>query len=312
MSQAQTLTAVQSNPFAKGCAWQDGDYVPIAEAKISVLDWGFTKSDVTYDVVHVWDGAFFRLDDHLDRFLRSVDALRMTLPVDRAGLAAILHGCVARSGLRESYVAMVCTRGLAKPGLPRHPANCENRLIAYAIPWVWVMDEEMQARGAHLVISSVPRIAPESVDPTVKNYHWGDMIRAQFEATDRGADNAVLLGPDGTVAEGPGFNIFALIDGKMVCPDHGALEGVTRQSVLDLCAEIGVPTEVRPLHPDELLEADEVLTCTTAGGVMPVSRVNERIYHNDRPGPVSAKLRELYWKKHKEGWHATPVDYGDN
>lgn len=311
MSQAQTLTAVQSNPFAKGCAWQDSEYVPIAEAKISVLDWGFTKSDVTYDVAHVTDGAFFRLDDHLDRFLRSVAAMRLTLPVDRAGLAAILHGCVSRSGLRDSYVAMVCTRGLAKPGLPRHPANCENRLIAYAIPWVWVMDEEMQARGAHLVISSIPRIAPESIDPTVKNYHWGDLIKAQFEATDKGADNAILLGPDGTVAEGPGFNIFAVIGGTVVSPDHGALEGVTRKSVLDLCAELGIPTEVRPLKPEELLDADEVLTSTTAGGVMPVSRVDGRIYANDRPGPISARLRELYWRKHKEGWHTTPIDYGD-
>lgn len=311
MSQAHVLKAVDNSPYAKGCAYIDAEYVPIAEAKISVLDWGFTKSDVTYDVAHVWDGAFFRLDDHLDRFLTSVRKLRMTLPVDRDGLAAILHECTRRTGLRDAYVAMVCTRGMAKPGLPRHPDNCENRLICYAIPWVWVMDEEMQARGAHLVISSVPRIAPESVDPTVKNYHWGDLIRAQFEATDRGADNAVLLGPDGNVAEGPGFNIFAVIDGKVVSPDRGALEGVTRKSVLDLCAELGIPTEVRPLSPQELLDADEVLTSTTAGGVMPVSRVDGRIYTNDRPGPISARLRELYWQKHKEGWNTTPIDYGD-
>lgn len=311
MSQAQPLSVVQSNPYAMGCAWIEGDYCPISEAKISVLDWGFTKSDVTYDVAHVWQGAFFRLDDHLDRFLRSVNALRLTLPVDRAGLAEILHECVRRSGLREAYVAMVCTRGTPKPGMPRHPLNCDNKLIAYAIPWLWVMDEEMQARGAHLIISSIPRIAPESVDPTVKNYHWGDLIRAHLEAADKGADNAILLGPDGKVTEGPGFNIFAVINGTVVTPDRGALEGVTRKSVLELCEMLGIPTEIRPLSPEELLEADEVLASTTAGGVMPVSRVNGRIYNNDRPGPISAKLRELYWQKHREGWHCTPVRYDD-
>ncbi len=111
----------------------------------------------------------------------------------------------------------------------------------------------------------------------MKNYHWGDMIRALFEAEDAGADTAVLLDQDGYVTEGPGFNVFAVIDGTVVSPDRGALEGVTRQSVLDLCAKLGIPCEVRPLTADELREADEVFTSTTAGGVMPASRIDGRI-----------------------------------
>jgi len=97
----------------------------------------------------------------------------------------------------------------------------------------------------------------------------------------------------------------------VVSPDRGALEGITRQSVLDLCAELGIPSEIRALTADELREADEVFTATTAGGVMPCARVDERIKGNDRPGPISVKLKETYWQRHREGWDLTPVDYGD-
>lgn len=301
---------VAANPYAAGCAYVDEAFCPIAEAKISVLDWGFNKSDVTYDVVHVHDGAFFRLDDHLDRFFASMQALRMRIAHDRAGVAAILTECVRRAGLRHSYVAMVTTRGVPTPGTPRKPSLIQNRFIAYAIPWVDVISPEIQERGAHLIIARTPRIPAASVDPTVKNYHWGDMIRALFEAEDAGADTAVLLDLDGYVTEGPGFNVFAVIDGKVISPDRGALEGVTRRSVLDLCDELGIPSEVRPLTAEELRSADEVFTSTTAGGVMPASRIDGRIMGNDRPGPISLKLKAAYWQRHAEGWHASPIDYG--
>ncbi|MDF1722773.1 MAG: aminotransferase class IV [Minwuia sp.] len=301
--------SADANIFANGCAYMDDTYVPIAEAKVSVLDWGFNKSDVTYDVVHVRDGGFFRLDDHLDRFFASMAALRMKVPYDKAEMAEILTECVRKAGLRNSYVAMVTTRGVPQPGAPRKPSIIPNRFIAYAIPWVDVISEEIQERGAHLIVAKTPRIPAASVDPTVKNYHWGDMIRALFEAEDAGADTAVLLDLDGFVTEGPGFNVFAVIDGTVVSPDRGALEGVTRQSVLDVCEKLGIPSEVRPMTADELREADEVFTSTTAGGVMPASRIDGRIKGNDRPGPISMRLKETYWQLHGEGWHMTPIDY---
>ncbi len=111
-----------SEAFAAGAAFVDGDYVPIGRASVSVLYWGFTKSDVTYDVVHVWRGAFFRLDDHLARFARSMAALRMTIPHDASEQARILAGCVRRAGLRDAYVAMVATRGVPLPACRDGPA----------------------------------------------------------------------------------------------------------------------------------------------------------------------------------------------
>ena len=296
--------------WSAGAAFIDDRFVPIEAARISVLDWGFTHSDVTYDVVHVWKGAFFRLEDHLERFAASMRALRLESPYGGDDIRGILIECVRRSSLRDAYVAMVATRGRPRKLGTRRPSNCENRLIAYAIPFVWVVSPEIQERGAHMIISSVERISPQSVDPTVKNYHWGDLTRALFEAEDRGADSAILLDRDGLVTEGPGFNVFAVIDGAVVSPDRGALEGITRKSILDLCDELSIPHRVQPVTADQLRGADEVFTTTTAGGVMPVSRLDDRVLGDGGPGPISARLRTRYWQKHDEGWHATPVDYG--
>lgn len=295
------------DPFAAGAAHVDGEFVPIGRAAIPVLDWGFTKSDVTYDVVHVWRGAFFRLDDHLDRFARSMAALRMSIPHDRREQARILAGCVRRAGLDNAYVAMVTTRGVPLPGMPRRPSLMSNRYIAYAIPWIDVIPVDVQERGAHLIVAGTPRIPAESVDPTVKNYHWGDLVQAMFEAEDAGADNAVLLDRDGYVTEGPGFNVFAVRDGAVVSPDRGALEGVTRQTVIDICSELCVPVRIGAMTRDDLYDADEIFTSTTAGGVMPAARIDGRILSNDRPGPVSRRIRETYWAWHEQGRHLTPV-----
>lgn len=292
----------------RGVAYVDGAFVPAEDAKISVFDYGFSRSDVTYDVVHVWDGRFFRLEHHLERFAASMARLRMTPPLDRDGLRQVLIECVARSGLRDAFVAMICTRGRPPQG-SRDLRLCRNNLIAYAVPFVWVVSPERQVSGISAIISSIPRIGAESVDPTVKNYHWLDLDRSLFEAYDRGADTAILLAPDGSVAEGPGFNVFIVRDGRVITPAAGALEGITRRTVLDICAERGIPTEIRRVSREELLDADEIFTCTTAGGVMPVVRIEDRILGNGAPGPLSMALRELYWARHADPAETTPVPY---
>lgn len=296
--------------WPSGAAYIDGRYMPIEEAAIPITDWGYRRSDVTYDVVGVWGGAFFRLDDHLRRFRNSMRALRLEPRESDDDIRRILAECVRQTGLREAYVAMDCLRGTPRPGAPRHPLSCRNYLAAFAIPWVWVMSPEVQARGAHLVIAETPRIPDDSVDPRVKNFHWGDLTRGLFEAHDHGADTCVLLDRAGFVTEGPGFNVFAVTAGAVATPDRGALEGITRLSVIELCAALGIPCAVRPLPASELREADEIFLATTAGGIMPAARLDGRILGNDRPGPISSRLREEFWAKRKAGWHATPIDYG--
>jgi len=296
--------------FAEGVAWVDGEYVPISEAKIPILDWGFLHADVTYDVTHVWQGSFFRLEDHLDRFERSCKALRLSGSPDCDHVRAVLMQCVRLSGLRDAYVEMVCTRGRPAPG-SRDPRSCTNTFLAFAVPFVWIFTPEQQERGCHLIVSNVQRIPPESLDPRVKNYHWGDLTRGLFDAYDRGGETVVLVDSKGNITEGPGFNVFAVVGGIIRSPGGTVLEGITKLTVGELCEELGYRIQPGPVAPEELLLADEVFLSSTAGGIMPVTRVDDATIGNGQPGTVTTTLKELYWAKHRQGWHATAVGYDD-
>ena len=299
---------ISAHDPAAGVAFVEGAYVPLAEAAIPLTDRGFLRSDVTYDVVHVWKGSFFRLDAHIERFLASIKALRMNLPLSGGDIAAILHECVRRTTLRDAYVLLACTRGV-QPSGTRDPRLCENRFYAFTQPFVWIANEEQRRDGFNLTVSSFQRIPPASVDPRVKNFHWLDMTMATFEAYDRGVSGAVLADADGNVTEGAGFNIFVVKNGALVTPATGVLEGVTRRTVIELASESGIACDERPLAVDELRDADEIFIASTAGGVMPVTRLDSRVYGNGRPGPVTDRIVDLYWRSHDQPRYSTPIDY---
>ncbi|MEN2977934.1 aminotransferase class IV [Tistrella bauzanensis] len=300
-------TEPETTPFAGGAAYIRGRFVPMDDAVIPVTDWGFTRSDVVYDVVHVHRGAFFRLADHLDRFERAMARRRLAPAEDRAAIEDVLHRCVALSELTDAYVAMACLRGRPRVAGSRRPEDCENHLIAYAIPWIDVIPKDVQARGAHLWVAGTPRVPDASVDPTVKNYQWSDLTSGLLEAHDHGYDTAILCDHDGFVTEGPGFNVFIVKDGRVLTPDRGSLEGITRRTVLDICADRGIEAAIAPIPRALLDDADEVFTTTTAGGVMPAARVGNRILGNDRPGPITMQLHDAYWQAHDDDRYRTPV-----
>ena len=302
------MRTVRTGEFEGGSVFIEGDWKPLSEAKISLFDWGFTRSDATYDVASVWKGAFFRLEDHLDRFFASMAKVRMAIPYSRAEVRQILHGCVRAGGLADAYVAMVCTRGVPPPG-SRDPRLATNRFYAYAVPFVWIAPPEKQRSGIDLHISRRVRIAPESVDPTVKNYHWLDLVQSMFDAYDRGADTSCVVDRDGNVAEGPGFNVFAVRDGVVRTPAHGVLEGVSRRTVLELCEALAIPLRVAALAAADLAGADEVFLSSTGGGVLPIAKVDGRPLRGAFPGPITERLQAAYWALHDEPRHRDPVSY---
>ena len=120
------------SPFAAGAAYIDGRYMPIGDAAIPITDWGYRRSDVTYDVVGVRHGSFFRLDDHVRRFRASMNAFRFNPKESDEDIKAILHRCVALAGLKDAYVAMDCLRGRPPAGMPYHPAYARNYIAAFA------------------------------------------------------------------------------------------------------------------------------------------------------------------------------------
>ena len=178
--------------FPQGSAWIDGKFVKLAEAKISILDWGFLRSDATYDVVHVWQSRFFRLDRHIDRFFESTKKLRMPCKMHRDELKKILAGCVENAGLENAYVEMIQTRGVS-PNFVRDPRQATPRIIAFAVPFGWILKQEDFEKGLDVLLTDIKRIPPSSIDPTIKNYHWMDLVTGMLNAYEKGNDTAILV-----------------------------------------------------------------------------------------------------------------------
>lgn len=298
-----------STGLENGCAWMDGSIVPMSEARMPVNDWGVTHSDICYDVVPVWDGGFFRLPVYLDRFEASMAALRMDVGMDRPAMEAALGQMVGASRLRNAYVSMNASRGTPPPG-SRDPRQCRNHFFAWCVPYVHVIKPELAKEGATAWIAkSVRRIPSASIDPRVKNYHWGDFTYGLLEAKDNGAETAILLDTDDNVTEGPGFNIFSVKNGRVVTPDAGVLEGISRRTVLEICAELGYAVEIRPLGVSEFIQSDEVFISTSAGGVAPLRMVDGQAIGNGAPGDVYQQIHKLYWEWMARPENRTEVSY---
>ena len=294
---------------ARGAAWVDGHAVPIGEARTSILDTGFLRSDATYDVIAVWDGAFFRLDDHLDRFERGCRKLRLELPYERAEIESILMELVRITALRAAYVEVICTRGVPPEG-SRDPRAFDNRFLAFVVPYVWLFEGDDPEAGMDAIIArTVRRIPPDSVDPTVKNYHWGDLTKALYEAYDRGARYPILLDHQGNVTEGAGYNVFALADGRLLTPESGALEGITRRTVMEQAQKEGIPVEATQVSEATFRGAAELFATSTAGGVMPIAILDGEPVGDGSPGAVTRRLRDLYWDALRDPRHTTAVEY---
>ena len=292
--------------FPQGYAWIDSKYVELAEAKIPILDWGFLRSDATYDVVHVWKGRFFRLDKHIDRFFESAKKLRMPCQISRDELKKILANCVIKGKLESAYVEMIQTRGMS-PKFVRDPRLATPRLMAFAVPFGWILKQEDFEKGLNVLLTDIKRIPPSSVDPTIKNYHWMDLVTGMLDAYEKGNDTAVLVDENNNITEGPGFNLFCINDSGIFTPDHGVLEGITRQSVFDLAKELHLPITKKPISVDELYNAEELFATSTAGGIMPITKVSGKEIGKGIVGNLTRQLHKLYWEKHSDDSWSTSI-----
>lgn len=310
-SRLATLEA-SSNPFAKGIAYVEGEYVPLHEARIPLLDQGFLHSDLTYDVPAVWDGRYFRLDDHIDRFFVSMDKLRLKSPMDKQQLRAKLVDMVAQSGIRDAYVQMIVTRGL-RFVRQTSPEDCLCNIYLLVMPYVWLMPELLQKTGGSAVVArTVRRTPPGAFDPTIKNLQWGDLIRAMMEAQDRGAIYPILNDGDGALTEGSGYNVMLVKDGVLYTPDRGVLEGVTRKSVMELATTLGIEVRMEVVPVEAAYTCDELLIVSTAGGVMPITTLDEQPVGNGEIGETFKALWKAYWDAHYDEQLSFPVRYASD
>ena len=285
--------------FPQGAAWMNGEFIQLSEAKIPILDWGFLRSDATYDVVHVWKGRFFRLDEHIDRFFESTKKLRMPCAISRSELKKIVAGCVEHSGLEDAYVEMIQTRGMS-PNFHRDPRKASPRFIAFAVPFGWILKPEKFEKGLDVIVSNRRRISPDSIDSKIKNYHWLDLVSGMYEAYDSGSDTVILTDENNNISEGPGFNIFTVDQMGLNTPDRGVLEGITRKTVIDLAKEINLSVNLKSISFEMLENSDEVFATSTAGGIMPITKINNKMVDQGTPGKITRKLYQSYWDKHAQ------------
>jgi branched-chain amino acid aminotransferase len=294
--------------MTESIAFFEGSYLPLKEAKISITDPAVTKSDIVFDVVSVTGGLFFRLDDHVDRFETSCRKTRIVLPLGREDIKRVAAECVHRSGFADACVFMCGTRGAYRSGgVLGDPRDCVNGFYAYAVPYYYVVPRERVQTGAHIWIAETRRAPNAAIDQTVKNFNRMDLTKGTFEALDHGADAAVLLSTDGYVAEGAGFNIWIVRGNALYTPGENLLEGITRRTVFDLAHELGVDAKTANLAADELIQANEAFLSTTAGGIIPVTRVNDRPLGNGAPGLMTTKIQQRYWERRRTGWCGTSV-----
>ncbi|NKE48284.1 branched-chain amino acid transferase [Roseomonas frigidaquae] len=305
--QVPTHLTVENADFSRALGYIDGEVVPLADAKIPVRDLGLMYADMTYDVVHVWQGGFFRLEDHLDRFFASLAGLRLDAGMTRDAMRRLLADLVRRSGLPDALVYFACTRGTAVPGT-RDPTASTNRFFATVTPLVLRGQPDEMRRGQNaMLVRDVARIPASAVNPVWKNTHWGDFVRAAFLAKDAGYEVPILCATDGAVAEAPGFNVVAVIDGTLLSPDAGVLEGISCRTMFEIAGEIGIPARYGRLMPEALSGAAEAFLTATSCGLFPLTRLDGAPIGDGRPGPITTRLLNTYYARKNAGWHITPV-----
>ncbi|KAF2033599.1 D-aminoacid aminotransferase-like PLP-dependent enzyme [Setomelanomma holmii] len=306
----QDALALSSNPLSKGIAYIAGSLVPLQEAQIPLMDQGFLRGDLTYDVPAVWDSRFFRLDDHIDRLDASCRKMRMRLPLSHAKIKEILFEMVAKSGIRDAFVELVVTRGMRQVRGAKPEELLNNNLYMLVMPYVWVMEPSVQRTGGKAIIArTVRRTPPGSMDPTIKNLQWGDFTKGLFEAADRGAVYPFLTDGDAHLTEGAGFNIVLIKDGMLYTPDRGVLEGVTRKSVIDVAKSKGLEVKVQVVSVEMAYEADEIFMCTTAGGIMPIAELDGRAVKGGKIGKITKEIWDGYWLMHWDPKYSEEVPY---
>lgn len=276
-----------------GTIYVSGEYQSDSEASVSVFDHGLLYGDGVFEGIRAYNGRVFKLDRHLDRLFDSARALRIEIPVSREELEAIVLETCRRNDIVDGYIRLVITRGRGDLGI--NPRSCGRPgIIVIARPQIALYAET--AKGVTMITSSFRRNAPDATSPSIKSLNYVNNVLARMEANDRQADEALLLDAQGYVAEASADNIFIVTDrGTLVTPLTATnLNGITRETVLEIAAELGIATEVRLFSLFEVWSAREVLICGTGAEVVPVVSVDNRAIGSGAIGPVTARLIDAY------------------
>ena len=275
--------------------FMNGALVPAAEAKVSVFDHGLLYGDGVFEGIRAYNGAAFELTAHVRRLFDSARAIRLAIPMSQDAVAQAVRDTFAANNIVDGYVRLVVTRGVGTLGLS--PERTADPCVFIIADQISIFPAEMYKTGMACITASVCRNHPNALSPRIKSLNYLNNILAKIECIDAGVPEAIMLNPDGQVAEATTDNVFIVRDGTLQTPPpaSGILEGITRGVVMRLAREAGVPFAEKGLTRFDLYAADECFLTGTAAEVIPVTP--HRRPRRRRPasrGPVTGTLMQAF------------------
>ena len=268
----------------------DGEFLPRERAVVSVFDHGLLYGDGVFEGIRAYHGRVFKLGEHLDRLYDSARTIAMEIPLTKDEMQEVVLETLRRNDLRDAYIRLVVTRGVGDLGLD--PKKCPKPFVFCNTASIVLYPDELYQNGLSVITVSTRRNIPDACVPRVKSLNYLNNIYAKIEANLAGAPEAIMLNKEGYVAEATGDNIFLVKKGVLITPPAyvGLLEGVTRNAVLDLAREKGIPAEEKVFTLYDVYTADEVFLTGTAAEIIPTVRVDGRPIADGKPGPMTREL----------------------
>lgn len=268
----------------------DGEFVNREDAKISVFDHGLLYGDGVFEGIRSYGGRPFKLREHVERLYKSAKVLMLKIPYGQEELADIIIKTLKENNIEEGYARVVVTRGVGDLGLD--PLKCPKASVFVIADSIALYPEEMYKKGIEVVTSPVLRISPSMLDARVKSLNYLNNIMAKIHANNAGSPEALMLNSDGYVVECSGENVFVVKGGVLITPPAylGSLEGITRETVMELAAGIGMSVSEECITLYDIYNADEVFLTGSAAEIVPVSSVDGREISSGESGPVTRQL----------------------
>jgi len=278
----------------------NGKLLDEKNAKISVFDHGLLYGDGVFEGIRVYHNKVFTLDRHIDRLYRSARAIALDIPVSKEDMArAVVRTCKANK-IKNGYIRLVVTRGVGTLGL--NPYLCKEPQIIIIAAGIQLYPVELYEKGLSIVTVGTMRNHPEAINPRIKSLNYLNNVLAKIEALNSGVMECVMLNPQGYVAEASGDNIFVVRGDQLITPPVwcGALEGITREVVMELAPELGYRVKEDVLTRYDLYTADEVFLTGTAAEIIGVGIIDKRPIGEGKPGPVTCRMADRFKEYTKE------------
>jgi branched-chain amino acid aminotransferase len=272
----------------------NGKFYDKADAKISVFDHGLLYGDGVFEGIRVYEGKVFRLREHVDRLYDSARAIKLEIPLSREQMAEAITSTVQANSKKNGYIRALVTRGAGYLGLD--PRKTTDPQVVIIVDDISLYPPELYENGMEIVTVSTIRNHPNALNPRIKSLNYLNNIMAKMEAIQSGCLEALMLNHQGQVAECTGDNIFIVKRDVLKTPptDAGILEGVTRNTVLELARAASIPVQETALTRLDVHTADECFLTGTAAEVIPVVKCDGRAIGSGKPGPVTKQLRERF------------------